>query len=245
MDTSGVARVSRYAFPPNSFALCGPNRQADLSWYAGSQETDRGTEEIIAQFRTLYPYLRLIAAENGIPNPFDDRVVEAYWVGNRLLAAVPAHEYIVHLDETLKLKRSLRRKEKEKLFDKVAHGALPHHAFHVLNVPTRTGHLTISATVAAMDACLINWGKVTEIYPDALFVETRPLVMQADTRAFGTTVHRKIRNQGRHDTIFRSIRVGDWVSFHWGYLCEKLTPESRRNLELYTNSALYFANITS
>jgi hypothetical protein len=112
MNRSGTALATRYSYPPNSFALCGPNRQADLSWYARNQKPDLGTEEIIAQFATLYPYLLLIAGENGRKNPFDARIVEAYWTGNALLAAVSPRRFVRYLDETLKLKRKLNSKNR-------------------------------------------------------------------------------------------------------------------------------------
>jgi hypothetical protein len=242
MNRSGTALATRYSYPPNSFALCGPERQADLSWYARNQKPDLGTEEIIAQFATLYPYLLLIAGENGRKNPFDSRIVEAYWIGNNLLAAVTPRQFVRHLDETLQLKRKLNSKNRDVLFQKVARGGLPHHAFHVLNVPTRTGHLPIPHTIATMDACLVNWGRVTEVRPRRLVVRTSPLILNKEKLAFGPPVRREVKAQGSGDVIFQTLRVGDWVSYHWGYVCEKLTLMKRRNLATYTHLALAFAN---
>lgn len=242
MNRSGTALATRYSYPPNSFALCGPNRQADLSWYAATQKPDLGTEEIIAQFATLYPYLCLIAGENDIKNPFDLRIVDAYWTGNELLAAVTPRQFVTHLGETLKLKRKLNSKNRDDLFQKVTLGGLPHHAFHVLNVQTRTGHLPIPHTIATMDACLVNWGKVTEIYSGHIVVDTAPLILLGEKLAFGPPVRREVKAQGDGDVIFQNLRVGDWISYHWGYVCEKITPKKRRNLEAYTHLALAFAN---
>ena len=42
-----------------------------------------------AQFEGAWPYLQLIAASNGIAEPLDPRVVEAYWTGNRLVTRAP------------------------------------------------------------------------------------------------------------------------------------------------------------
>lgn len=242
MNRSGTALATRYSYPPNSFALCGPNRQADLSWYAATQKPDLGTEEIIAQFATLYPYLRLIACENDIKNPFDPRIVDAYWTGNELLAAVTPRQFVTHLGETLKLKRKLNSKNRDELFQKVTLGGLPHHAFHVLNVQDRTGHLPIPHTIATMDACLVNWGKVTEIRPNRLIVRMSPLILRKEKLVFGPPVNRDIKAQGKDDVIFQKLREGDWVSFHWGYVCERLTQNKRRNLEVYTKLALAYAN---
>ena len=242
MNRSGTALATRYSYPPNAFALCGPDRQADLSWYARTQKPDLGTEEIIAQFATLYPYLLLIADENDEKNPFDPLIVEAYWTGNDLLTAVTPRRFVRHLDETLKLKGKLNSKNRDALFQKIAHGGLPHHAFHVLNVPTRTGHLPILHTVATMDACLVNWGIVTEVRPNSLIVRTNPLILNKEKLAFGPPVRREVKAQGDGDVIFQKLKTGDWVSYHWGYVCERLTQNKRWNLEAYTKRALAFAN---
>ena len=42
-------------------------------------------KSLIEKFNTLRPYLELIAKSNGIKDIFDDRVVQAYWIGNELL----------------------------------------------------------------------------------------------------------------------------------------------------------------
>ena len=37
---------------------------------------------------------------------------------------------------------------------------------------------------------------------------------------------------------------GDWVSIHWGWVCEVLDDRQRRNLERYTRYHLAIANQT-
>ena len=37
-------------------------------------------------------------------------------------------------------------------------------------------------------------------------------------------------------------KVGDWVSVHWGYVCEVLTLRQVRNLKYYTELAISLAN---
>lgn len=39
-------------------------------------------------------------------------------------------------------------------------------------------------------------------------------------------------------------RAGDWLSVHWGWACEVLTPLQRANLERYTRHQLAIANQT-
>ena len=38
------------------------------------------------------------------------------------------------------------------------------------------------------------------------------------------------------------FKVGDWVSYHWGFVCDKLSPSQVKNLEFYTNKAIEFYN---
>lgn len=244
MVHSGLALSTRYSYPPNSLSLCGPAKQKDLAWYSQTQQVDAGSKEIMQQFSTLYPYLCFIAAENHLKDPFDRHVIEAYWLGNVLLKQTRKSDFLHFLDDGLSLSRKLSRQGSAILKQKVAAGGLPHHAFHVLNVYRRTGHLDIKHTIDTMDACIINWGIITEIQNLHLIVSTQPLRLIKDKLAFGPAMKRKLRWQGEKDVLAASLVVGDMVSYHWGYVCEKLTQTKLKNLKLYTNLALHFANQT-
>src|SRR3989338_5875958 len=86
----GIARCSRYAFGPNRLHLCGPEKNREVLSYMSQNASDEGLKQILREFQTLHPYLVSIAQANRIRDPFDDRVVEAYWIGNELLNAIPA-----------------------------------------------------------------------------------------------------------------------------------------------------------
>lgn len=242
MDTAGLAVATRFSYPPNSLSLCGPSRQSDLSWYSQNQAPDRGTAEILSRFSTLYPYLCLIAGENNIRDPFDRRVIEAYWVGNPLLHRVRLREFITALDETIGLSKQVERKHAIGVYDKISDGALPHHSFHVLSIHRRTGHLKIPHTIQTMDACLIQWGKVIHISSTTVKVKTRPLQQSGSTLSFGNGIERSLLWQGTHDNLHQTLAIGDWVSYHWGYVCTKLTQGQLRRLIYYTNHSLAYAN---
>lgn len=242
MDNRGLALAARYSYPPNSLSLCGPARQNNLAWYTASQQPDLGTKEILEQFSTLYPYLCFIAGENHLKDPFDLRVIEAYWLGNALINETVRSDFLHFLDDDLPLSKKLLKKESDILKQKVATGGLPHHAFHVLNVYRRTGHQDIPHTVETMDACLINWGKVTKFAGGKVIVETKPLRTIDGKLQFGDGMHRALRMQGETDVLLKTLNVGDWVSYHWGYVCQKLNTTKLRNLKMYTLHALRFAN---
>lgn len=242
MDIQGLALCSRFSYPPNSLSLCGPNKKKDLEWYASSQDPDIGTHEILSQFSTLFPYLSLIAYENNICDPFDRRVVEAYWIGNHLLHKIPQRKFATHLSDTLQLKRKPAKKDLSGLLEKIPLGALPYHAFHVLNVYKRTGHLDILHTVQTMNACLINWGKVINRTPQGIWIETRPLTIPTNKLSWGNTKKLLLLTQGKKDVVAKDLKEGNWVSYHWGYFCQKLSAVQLHNLIHYTNSSLRLAN---
>ena len=236
MNQKGLALASRFSYPPNSFSLCGPEKQRDLAWYSQTLQTDTGTAEILSQFATLYPYLALIAAENKIADPFDPRVVEAYWIGNSLLYKVSITKFMDHLMENLSLSKKIKLSEKDLLVKKATMGALPFHAFHVCNIYKRTGNMNIPHTTETMNACVINWGKVINISLGKLMISTRPL-------GFGKKIQTTILTQGKDDVLAKRLKAGDYISYHWGYFCTKLTSLQLRNLVYFTNLALEFAGL--
>lgn len=242
MDITGLALCTRYSYPPNSLSLCGPDKQEDLKWYSSNLQTDKGTVEILSQFSTLFPYLRLIATSNNIKDPFDKQVIEAYWLGNNLLHKVSIGNFVKHLSDSIQLKKKIARKELESIFNKISIGALPHHAFHVLNIYKRTGHLDVPHTVETMDACMINWGKIKKITPGAIIIETKPLKIINNQLGFGPTRERIIMFQGEKDILFAQLKIGDWISSHWGYFCQKLTKKQLNNLIYYTQLSIRLAN---
>lgn len=243
MNNIGLALACRYSYPPNLLSLCGPKKQTDLKWYAITGKTDKGTAEILSQFATLYPYLCFIAYQNNINNPFSPLVVEAYWLGNSLLNNISKRKFGYHLKDTLNLKKKIKPAELSLVLSKLDSDALPHHSFHILNVYKRTGHLDILHTVETMDACLINWGKVVEIKGNNIFVKTQPLKLINDKLTFASDMIRTIIPQGVNDERFKKLKIGDTVSYHWGYFCQKLTAIQLRNLIYYTKLSLAVANL--
>jgi len=245
MIHEGIVRALRYAYPPNSLSLCGPHhahRQVNLAHYANTFTSDTGSKELLEQFSTLYPYLVVIAQANNIKDPFDPRVVEGYWLGNSLLSRVPVNSYITLLDDTIHMKKKLTPAKRSHLFDTVAGGGLPIHAFHVTNVYIRTGHIDEVQTVQSMDACIINWGNIISIDNNEVIVQTRPLTAHNGTLVFGPMMKRRLSFEGPDDSLKSVVKIGDIVSYHWGIVCERITLSQRNNLIRYTKQAIVYAN---
>ncbi len=90
MSATGALLFGRYAFPPNQLGYCGPADHQALFDYVSSRTVDQGLVELERWFEGAFPYLQLIARANDIVDPFDERVVDAYWIGNQCLERVEA-----------------------------------------------------------------------------------------------------------------------------------------------------------
>jgi hypothetical protein len=237
MDAHGISDCLRYAFPPNSLHYCGPEKQEDIQGYLETHTQDKGLHGILSQFETLYPYLQLIAGANRIRDPFDRRVVEAYWIGNRLLSNVSKQEFHTHLKYALGVQKKLPKNGRGTMDGIMTYG-LPHHTFHVLTIYVRTGNNAIAHTLHTMDSCRIGWGKVIsiDVKKGTYTVAMKHLVIRKNILDLDVPI----------STIVRSVdgtyTKGDVVSVHWGYICGVLMKRQTVNLEHFTNEAINAAN---
>lgn len=244
MDYQGLLTCARYAFPPNSLKYCGPDKVLDLYGYF-LEKPDQGLVEIIKDFQVLYPYLKLIAFENNIADPFDRRVVEAYWLGNELLENVSMRSFYYHLLDEQQLKRKIPKKDLKWLIGKIPQGAIPHHSFHVFNIFKRTGHQAVEHTLETMDACRTGWGRVIRVQGSTpIEVITQPLVFKKGKLALGESVIKEIKTEYKNRKLFKIPPPNSWVSFHWDFFCDILTLRQVVNLEKYTQISLNLANQT-
>ena len=88
----GMVRFIRYGFMPNRLRYCGGDENRLLFDHAVEQVVDGGLQSHLQKFTGALPYLQLIARANGIGDPFDPRVVDAYWIGNGLLDHVEVRQ---------------------------------------------------------------------------------------------------------------------------------------------------------
>lgn len=237
---SGLLRFARYAFMPNRLGYCGGEDNRALYDYAVASTVDRGLAELLGRFSGAMPYLRLIARTTGIGDPFDPRVVEAYWIGNDLLVQVEARQLYDHLAE--RFAKQLSGRARELVLGKAPAGARPHHSFHVLDVYTRTGDA--AHTLATMDNCRVSWGQVVRIDGASMLVERQPLELQAATLGLGAARQERVARQLHGRGFADAAAPGDWVSLHWGWVCERITDLEQRQLERFTRHHLQVASST-
>ena len=254
----GLLRCAYYAFMPNRLTYCGPDRNKELFDYAVAGEQDGGLQNNLKEFAALYPYLKLIAHSNKIADPFDERVVEAYWIGNELLESVKMNRLYEHLVDEQKLKKKLNKKVLDKVVGKIPMGAKPHHSFHVLNIPKRTGHVDVGHSVETLDKCRISWGQVLKrgqgsgIPPigragrdqGEITIKIRPLKIENNKLVLGNEIEKEVRVEISGKGFVKDLQKGDWVSVHWGWVCERLSESQVRSLEVWTKYHLALLNLT-
>ena len=242
VPTNGAILFARYAYPPNELGYCGPPDHKALLEYGSEQAFDPGLDELARGFAGAWPYLEFIATQTGIRTPLDRRVVEAYWLGGELLDRID----MVQFGNSL-LDRFRRRAGKGwgYLAEAIPEGAVPNHAFHVFGVYPWVGLLEtkrFETPLEHLDKCRIRWGQVVAAEGDQVTVLSRPLTYDGHDIALGErrleTARRSVDGVGFLDPF----RPGDWVSLHWGWVCDRL---SRRQLHLLRGSTLRQFQITN
>jgi hypothetical protein len=237
---AGSLRFVRYGFMPNRLRYCGGDDNRALFDYGTAGTVDGGLAPLLRRFSGALPYLRLIAHSNGIADPFDDRVVEAYWLGNELLNAVEVRQLYDSLRE--RFGTQLNPRTRDLVLGKAPAGARPHHSFHVLDVYSRVGDLGQSLHV--LDQCRVSWARVERPEGGEVLVRRQPLALRNGKLALAEPVAERALRQVDGRGFVDHAQPGDWVALHWGWVCEVLTPHQRTQLERFTRRHLALANRT-
>lgn len=239
---TGPQLFARYAYPPNELGYCGPDDAQMLFDYGHEQITDQGLVQLAQRFHGPWPYLKLIAGAAGIADPFDRRVVEAYWVGNELLDQVQTTDFGNALREKF---HPMAGRHWDHLAEGIPAGGVAHHAFHVFGVYPWVGLLTSGRSdhpLHQLDRCRIRWGRVEALEGDQAVVRYRPLSWDGTRVSLGAaeieTVQRGIDGRG----FVQDLAVGDWVSMHWHWVCDRLDQRQLRDLRRYTTRQLEMTN---
>ncbi|MFO8011584.1 MAG: DUF6390 family protein [Dehalococcoidia bacterium] len=240
MPLDGTLLFARYAFMPNRLAYCGGDDNHALFDYCKENHTDPGLVMLLEKFQAALPYLKLIARSNGICDPFDWRVVEAYWLGNELLDRVNMSRFYDSLTE--RFSAQINSKALGYLLSKPPMGARPHHSFHVFDVHSRAG--TLTHNLDTMENCRIGWGRISEINGANFIVSYQPLEMEAGKLKLGNEERKSVLRQIDGKGFVTQYEMGDWISFHWDWACDVLTERQVRNLHRYTCYHLELANQT-
>jgi Family of unknown function (DUF6390) len=235
---AGPLLFARYAYPPNALGLCGADVRRTLLEYGAAHESDGGLVELAQTFEGAWPYLELIAGANGIVDPLDPRVVEAYWVGNELLDRVEPRDLVRHIDERF---RGRLGRAQENITDAVAAGAVPHHCFHVFAVYPWIGLLRsgiVDEPLRILDQCRTTPARVLQVEDETVQVLARPLLYENGRLLLGAPAERRARWSEGGLAFVRELLPGDYVSLHWDFVCDVLTAEGVIALDHATRRAL-------
>ncbi len=239
----GVLRCSRYAFGPNRLHFCGPDANREIWDYVNDGYTDFGLQKLLKGFEALYPYLQHIARENHIEDPFDPRVVEAYWLGNELLGHIEKAALHRHLTDTFRMKDKFPRATYRLLEKRIGTGLLPNHNYHVLNVPHAMGGISGETDVNFMDSCRVSWGTVTAVSGPHITLTYEPLIRTGDLLMLGAPIEKKIIRRLEADYDIEMLAPGHLVTMHWDIPCEVISQREVTTLRRYTLEAIRIANV--
>jgi hypothetical protein len=237
----GTTRFIHYAFMPNKLRYCGGDDNSEMFAYALAATREPPLDAILRKFTGAMPYLTLIARSNAIADPFDDRVVEAYWIGNELLDHVEVRDMYASLRE--KYRTRLSPKLMALVANKAPEGARAHHSFHVFDVWRTAEHLD-GDVLLTLDNCRISWGTVQAVEGADVIVDRRPIVMHEGKLMLGESRRERVARLIEGKGFVTTVAPGDTVSMHWGWVCEVLTPRQRANLARFTDQHVLLANQT-
>jgi len=238
----GPLLFARYAYPPNELGYCGGDDHGALLEQTSAGVVDGGLRQTLRGFEGAWPYLELIAAANHLDDPLDARVVEAYWLGSRLLERVGPALFAGSLDERF---RGRAGRSWPALVDAIPNGALPHHSFHVLGVYPFVGLIrdgVVDEPLHVLDRCRIRWGRVLAIIANTAVVASQPLEWDGHRLVLGA-VREEVAVTGEGTMrLSRALAAGDWCSLHWDWVCDRLEPAQVRSLRHYTTTQLAAVN---
>ena|SRR5688572_22831907 len=237
---AGMVRFIRYGFMPNRLRYCGGDENQLLFEHAVENVVDGGLNSHLKKFTGALPYLQLIARANGIADPFDPLVVDAYWIGNSLLDHVEVRQLYESLLE--RFGKQLQGRARDLVLGKAPAGARPHHTFHVLDVHSRVGDF--GQTLPTMDHCRVSWGTVVAVNGGELVVDRVPLILTQGKLVLGEPTRERVVRQIEGRGFVEQAIAGDTVSVHWGWACEVLSVDQLARLERYTRHHLAIANQT-
>jgi len=196
----------------------------------------------LREFEGTRPYLKRIAGANHLDDPLDARVVEAYWLGSRLLERVRPALPTGSLDERFRRRAG---RSWPALVEAISNGALPQNSFHRLGVYPFVGLLrsgVVSQPLHVLDRCRIRWDRVLAVVDDTAVVESQPLEWDGHRLVLGAVRDEMAVTGEGTVRLSRGLAPGDWCSLHCDWVCDRLEPAQVRSLRHYTQTQLAAVN---
>jgi Family of unknown function (DUF6390) len=238
---SGASLFARYAFPPNELGYCGPAGADVLVAHGGSDGAD--DVELARRARLFdgaWPYLEIVAAAAGMSDPLDERVVEAYWIGNELLELVDPGACAAELRSAFSGQLTSRLAD--------ADTAVPHHSFHVFAVypwVSMLGRGNDAAALSVLEQCRIRWGSVVEVAGDRAAVTCEPLTLVEGSLTLGAARTETVRWSVEGKSSVAEIKPGDRVALHWDWVCDVLDARQQAALRQWSEVGMNGAAVNA
>lgn len=242
----GVKLATLYGFYPHKLGFCGPQKMASkevlLNYLSGKKIPERKIRDVLRNFRGAFSYYKLIAEKNRIKDPFDEKVVKAYWLGNELLENIPIDALRKMIIKEFSKPGLLSKKLAVRKAEKIPSGSKSHHSFHVLVIGSVSGRVELKGKL--LDFCRVGWGKVIRLKEEkkdknGVIVEYQPLCKEKLRYFLGEPVRRFVF----WDKIFvPKLQTGDEVSIHWNHIIQILNQNDLSQLKKYTQITIDSVN---
>lgn len=246
MMRKGLRLAAIYGFPSSRLGFCGKGNKKNLKilseFITGNQSLEKQTRKILSTFEAAFSYYKLIAKCSKTIDPFHEKVVGAYWLGNKLLKNVKTSDLKKMIVSDFTKPGLLSKKQARQKADKIPQGVAAHHSFHVLFIGSITGRIKLNDKL--LDVCRVGWGRVIDIKKQKaksknelrkLIVKYKPLVVGKNKYYLGKPIKKEIIWDKR---FLSKVKIEDTVSFHWNKACQVLTKKQKENLEKYTRKNL-------
>ncbi len=232
MDSNALKLASLFSYSPNHKGYCGRDSAGDVFTRCIAKGECGKVSLELKHFIVLFPYLKTIATLAGL-SPFDYKVIEAYWIGNKLLETIPLSGYNILLKEFAKqgvpswLIKTLRNKKPSRF--------IPNHLFQVLHVGVGQASGSVPFDIQSVNSCMIRWGKVVAVKAEGEIVMSLKQLTQSKKGYKLKSIKEVVSTEA---CPFFKPKIGDLVALHWGHVVKKLTQLEAKNLTYWTKQTL-------
>jgi len=236
---SGLKLAASFGFYPHQLGFCGLQgysiKKTIFDYLSGKKVPQQKIRKILETFIGAFSYYKLIARSNGIKDPFAEKVVKAYWLGNELLEKVSSHSLKEMIIKDFVGRGLLSKETAENKAKKIPLDSKAHHSFHVFIIGSVSGRVALEGKL--LDLCRVGWGKVTEIQKrgkkgvNEVIIEYQPLSKRKNKYFLGKPTSKSIF---WNEKIIPKIKIGDKVATHWNHIARIISEKDLDNLKKYT-----------
>ncbi|OGH89461.1 MAG: hypothetical protein A2469_03360 [Candidatus Magasanikbacteria bacterium RIFOXYC2_FULL_40_16] len=251
---NSLKRAIRYSLMPHELGYCGPDCNESKSkiilrdYLSGENYPEEKIRELLDEFIGAVSYYKLIAEKNNIDDYYDEKVVEAYWLGNDLLENVSVDDLKEMILNDFVGAGRLSKDKAQEIIGRLPEIAYAHHTFHVFFIGAVTNRVKLEGE--NKDKCRPSWAKVIgeaeepgklnpapfnpihprdkpQGIPERCWIKVKISKLFSDEETAEADVI--------WDKVFvPELKMGDIVSCHWGRISEKITRGQLDNLIKYT-----------